>query len=95
LPENIPNLESTTIHKVAEEIVGDETGKLIIESDISRADLNPGPQSQQHFALYSGKSGVLLARMECRFSRLMIANVSLPCKSVHAVLALNIGTLCT
>jgi hypothetical protein len=41
VPENIPKLESRTIHKVAEEIVGDETGKLVIESDISRADLNP------------------------------------------------------
>ena len=37
----IPRLESTTIHKVIEEVVNDQRGHLAIQSDISRSDLNP------------------------------------------------------
>ena len=38
---NLPRLESTTIHKVVEEAVHDRQGRIIVESDISRPDLNP------------------------------------------------------
>ena len=37
----IPRIESTTIHTVVEEKVGGNQGLLVLESDISRPDLNP------------------------------------------------------
>jgi len=36
-----PKLESTTIHRILEENINSQGGKLIVEADISRADLNP------------------------------------------------------
>ena len=36
-----PRLESTTIHSVVEETVSETQGRLVLESDISRPDLNP------------------------------------------------------
>lgn len=37
----VPRIESTTIHTVVEETVGRNQGTLVLESDISRPDLNP------------------------------------------------------
>ena len=37
----LPRLGSTTIHEVIEETVNDRGGLLVIQSDISRSDLNP------------------------------------------------------
>ena len=37
----IPRIESTTIHRVVEETINGNQGLLVLESDISRPDLNP------------------------------------------------------
>ena len=42
-----PTLESTTIHKIVEETVHDGEGKIVVESDISRPDLNPMVQGHK------------------------------------------------
>ncbi|KAH8691644.1 polyketide synthase [Talaromyces proteolyticus] len=39
-PTPSSKLESTTIHNVIEEDVGSQTGRIVVEADISRADLN-------------------------------------------------------
>ena len=36
-----PSLERTTIHKISHEDVGPRHGRIVVEGDISRADLNP------------------------------------------------------
>lgn len=42
-----PKLESTTIHRIVEEAIHDNQGKIIVESDISRPDLNPMVQGHK------------------------------------------------
>lgn len=42
-----PRLESTTIHTIVEEAIHDEQGHIIVESDISRPDLNPMVQGHK------------------------------------------------
>ena len=42
-----PRLESTTIHKIVEETVRENQGSIIIDSDISRPDLNPMVQGHK------------------------------------------------
>ena len=42
-----PRPESTTIHRFVEETVNGEQGKIIVESDISRSDLNPMVQGHK------------------------------------------------
>lgn len=37
----LQKLESTTIHRILEENINYKTGKLVVEADISRSDLNP------------------------------------------------------
>ena len=42
-----PRLESTTIHKVIEENVDDQTGFIVIETDLARADMKPLTQGHK------------------------------------------------
>lgn len=42
-----PRLESTTIHTIVEETVHENQGSIIVESDISRPDLNPMVQGHK------------------------------------------------
>ena len=42
-----PKLESTTVHKVVEESVNNKGGTVVVESDISRKDLNPFAQGHK------------------------------------------------
>lgn len=42
-----PRPESTTIHRFVEETVNDEQGTIVVESDISRSDLNPMVQGHK------------------------------------------------
>ena len=43
----LPRLESTTIHTIVEETVAENQGSIIVESDISRPDLNPMVQGHK------------------------------------------------
>ena len=43
----IPRLESTTIHTIVQETVHEKQGSIIVESDISRPDLNPMVQGHK------------------------------------------------
>lgn len=43
----LPRLESTTIHTIVEEAVDENQGSIIVESDISRPDLNPMVQGHK------------------------------------------------
>ena len=43
----VPRLESTTVHKVIEESVNDQTGFIVIESDIARPDMKPLTQGHK------------------------------------------------
>ncbi len=43
----LPRLESTTIHTIVEEKLDDDKGSIIVESDISRSDLNPMVQGHK------------------------------------------------
>ena len=46
-PKELPRLESTTIHSVVEENVTRHGGSMVLESDISRPDLNPFVQGHK------------------------------------------------
>ena len=43
----VPKLESTTIHTIVEEIVDENQGSVVVDSDISRPDLNPMVQGHK------------------------------------------------
>ncbi|KAI9689779.1 MAG: Type I Iterative PKS [Bathelium mastoideum] len=46
-PKELPRLESTTIHSIIEENITQSGGSMILESDISRPDLNPFVQGHK------------------------------------------------
>ena len=43
----LPPLESTTIHRIVEESVNEDRGSIVVESDMSRPDLNPMVQGHK------------------------------------------------